>query len=901
MRNHGLSRLACLMVLAAGLLGCVLPQTASAEESASTSGAASSNKGLGPGTSVPSWAVGERVHFMAGQPASAGLAGEPLESSGELGRRPGTDKPLLYHGSGSGVQHSPVLYPIFWGKNWEVEPGLALKKQLTKLYEGLSTSTWQGIQTQYFDATGRVSSTVTVATPWIDTSVTAPASVNDAKLKEEVATALKAEANKSWKREFSSQFIVMPAPGSTYEAGFDTGFCAYHGVDGSGSSYTFLPYLGGEPFKSGCVNFYDPKHENADNVDSMAASHEYAESTTDAGLNSWYTKDGWEIGDLCASEGAAEEVTTGSLKGSWVQGIWDDHQSACSLEDEKPPHVYTITEAASEIKGTTARLNGTVNPEALETKYHFEYGTTTSYGSASPEVSAGSGVINQAENAILNSLKANTEYHYRLVAKNNTGTTNGEDNTFTTTTTPPSVETKTAADVMETSAALNGSVNPEGNETKYYFEYGPTKSYGTKTAEASAGAGTSSVEVSKTSTGLTADTEYHYRIVATDAEGTFYGLDEVFKTRTWSIQETPKLAFNTASLSGVSCTSTTACVAVGQFEEKAEDKVPLAEIWNGTTWTLQEPPGPTEGKWDYLHDASCTSSVACIAVGYYQSKSSENWSMLAERWNGTIWSIEEVPNPKEAKGTFADLQGVTCSSAEACIAVGWYINKSPTAAALIEHWNGKAWSVEEPPLPAGTKESTIASVSCSASAACTAIGSFKGSSGEWMPLAERWNGTTWTDQEPPKPTGSKERFLKSISCASSTACTAVGYFYNSSDEDLPFMEGWNGTTWSVQEAPSPKGLVKKSTLYLELSGVSCTSSAACIAVGGFTNSSEEQLLFDEEWDGTTWSVQEPPKPTGGEYTGLSSVSCTPSITCTAVGGYTPSPGGGEVTLAERYE
>jgi streptogramin lyase len=379
--------------------------------------------------------VGERVHFMAGEPAGSGLAGEPLGGSGEgeLGRRPGTDKPLLYHASGSGVQHSPVVYPIFWGKNWEVEPGLALKKQLTKMYEGLSTSTWQGILTQYFDSTGRVSSTVTVATPWIDTSVTHPTAVNNAKLKEEVATALKAEANKTWKREFSSQFVVMPAPGSTYEAGFDTGFCAYHNVDGSGSSFTFLPYLGEEPFKAGCVKFYEPKHENADNVDSMAASHEFSESATDAGLNSWYTKEGWEIGDLCASEGAAEEVTSGSLKGSWVQGIWDDHQSACSLADEKPPHVYTVTEAASEVKGTTAKLNGTVNPEALETKYYFQYGTTISYGSSTSELSAGSGVTNQAESAALTSLKGSTEYHYRLVAKNSTGTTDGEDATFKTT------------------------------------------------------------------------------------------------------------------------------------------------------------------------------------------------------------------------------------------------------------------------------------------------------------------------------------------------------------------------------------------------------------------------------------------------------------------------------------
>jgi streptogramin lyase len=463
------------MVLAAALLGSVFPQGASAEEPATVSEAASSNKGLGPGATVPAWAVGERIHFMPGEPAGSGLVGEPLGGSGELGRRGGTG-PLLYHGSGSGVQHSPVVYPIFWGKNWEVEPGLALKKQLIKMYEGLSTSTWQGILTQYFDSTGRISSTATVATPWIDTSVTAPALVNEAKLREEVATALNAEANKSWKREFSSQFVVMPAPGSTYVEGFDTGFCGYHSIDTSGSSFTLVPYLGEAPFRAGCVHFYDPKHENVDNVVSMAATHEYAESATDPKINSWYTPEGkyiWEVGDICASEGAAEEVTSGSLKGSWVQGLWDDHQSACTLADEKPPHVYTVTEAASEITGPTAKLNGTVNAEALETKYHFEYGTTTAYGSSTTEASAGSGVTNQAENAALTGLTEGTAYHYRLVATNSTGTTDGEDHTFTALEAPENIQPPVASPVTPDQAAPESTTNGTWthNPTSYKYQW----------------------------------------------------------------------------------------------------------------------------------------------------------------------------------------------------------------------------------------------------------------------------------------------------------------------------------------------------------------------------------------------------------------------------------------------
>jgi streptogramin lyase len=429
-----------------------------------SSEAEGSNKGLGQGNAVPSWAVGKSVYFFAGEPTSPG-------ASPDLGQRPGTDKPLLYHSSGSGVQHGPIVYPIFWGKNWESEPGAALKKQLLKMYEGLSGSSWQGISTQYFDSTGRISSTVSVASAWLDTSVTAPTSVNDKKLQEEVAAAVKA---KGWTRTFSSQFVVMPAPGSTYEAGFDSGFCAYHGVDGSGSSYTFLPYLGEEPFKAGCVRFYDPAHENADNVDSMAATHEFAESTTDAGLNSWYTKNGWEIGDICASEGAAEEVTSGSLAGSWVQGQWDDHLSACTLADANPPHVYAVTEAATEVKSTTAKLNGTVNPEGLETKYKFEYGKTTSYGTSTSEVSAGSSVSNQAVSQTVSSLSPETTYHFRVVATNSTGTTNGEDKSIKTGVGPPEntsppVASPTTPDQAVPESTTNGTWT--NNPTSYAYQW----------------------------------------------------------------------------------------------------------------------------------------------------------------------------------------------------------------------------------------------------------------------------------------------------------------------------------------------------------------------------------------------------------------------------------------------
>ena len=82
------------------------------------------------------------------------------------------------------------------------------------------------------------------------------------------------------------------------------------------------------------------------------------------------------------------------------------------------------------------------------------------------------------------------------------------------------------ADVGE----ANGTVTPNGLATSWYFEYGTTTSYGTKTSAKSAGSGTSAVKVAASLTGLRRTTTYHYRLVATNASGTTVGGDQTFST-----------------------------------------------------------------------------------------------------------------------------------------------------------------------------------------------------------------------------------------------------------------------------------------------------------------------------------------------------------------------------------
>ena len=95
---------------------------------------------------------------------------------------------------------------------------------------------------------------------------------------------------------------------------------------------------------------------------------------------------------------------------------------------------------------------------------------------------------------------------------------------------PPSATSGSPSSVGESSATVNGTVNPNGQSTTYYFRYGTTTSYGLQTTPAGAGSGTGMVAVHAALDGLSPNTTYHYQLVATSSAGTTNGADETLTT-----------------------------------------------------------------------------------------------------------------------------------------------------------------------------------------------------------------------------------------------------------------------------------------------------------------------------------------------------------------------------------
>ncbi|WP_028057796.1 hypothetical protein [Candidatus Solirubrobacter pratensis] len=190
------------------------------------------------------------------------------------------------------------------------------------------------------------------------------------------------------------------------------------------------------------------------------------------------------------------------------------------------------TGGADSITTSTATLTGTVNPGGVQTAYHFEYGTSASYGLATADSDAGAGSSAVSISAGLGGLTPDTTYHYRLVATNAGGGSQGADRTFRTAAAAraPSVSSVSAAGVGPAGATLRANVTPNGLATTVRFEYGASTSYGASTAEQPLGAGTARLAASAPIAGLKPNTRYHYRAVATNAAGVTRGGDRTFTT-----------------------------------------------------------------------------------------------------------------------------------------------------------------------------------------------------------------------------------------------------------------------------------------------------------------------------------------------------------------------------------
>jgi phosphodiesterase/alkaline phosphatase D-like protein len=281
------------------------------------------------------------------------------------------------------------------------------------------------------------------------------------------------------------------------------------------------------------------------------------------------------------------------------------------------------TGGASSVTVTSATLNGTVNPSGRATTSFFEYGTSTSYGSKTPVKDVGSGTTSVAVSGNVTGLTPARSYHFRLVATSDAGTSHGSDQTFTTAA-APAVTTKGASTLRDSTATLNGTVNPNGQSTTAYFEYGTSTSYGTKTAGKSIGSAGSTSSVAIGVSGLSAGTTYHFRIVASNVTGTSTGRDQTFAT-------TGPPAVRTG---GTTTTSPTGSTLTGSVDSRG----------HSTSWYFEYGTKTSYGLRTSTRTQSSTSGARSVseAITGLTAGTSYHFRLVAKNSAGTSYGADAV-------------------------------------------------------------------------------------------------------------------------------------------------------------------------------------------------------------------------------------------------------------------
>lgn len=333
------------------------------------------------------------------------------------------------------------------------------------------------------------------------------------------------------------------------------------------------------------------------------------------------------------------------------------------------------------------------------------------------------------------------------------------------------------------------------------------------------------------------------------------------------------------SLAGVSCASATFCAAVGSREVGPSGGLtPVAMIWNGSSWRNTAVSLPKGWPLGSLDGVSCTSASYCVAVGLY-GKANPGYP-LAQTWNGRAWTATALPR---LAGSYGLGDRVSCAAARLCVTT-FAPEQLPASGQLFaDTLTGTRWTVHTLRVPKGTTYADFAGVSCPSPAYCVLVADVY-TSNRTSELFVTWNGRSFAAM---KTVASFPAQFHGLSCALAKSCVAIGTWFTL-PTDLGYFAVWNGSAWRGARVPQPKAMI-----LLDPFGVSCVASARCVMVGDsrtVVNGHFPDRAVAESYNGKSWSRMSVPVPAGDVFTVFTAVSCVSAVRCVAVGWASRGPG-----------
>jgi hypothetical protein len=311
-------------------------------------------------------------------------------------------------------------------------------------------------------------------------------------------------------------------------------------------------------------------------------------------------------------------------------------------------------------------------------------------------------------------------------------------------------------------------------------------------------------------------------------------------------------------------------------------RVPFAEHWNGATWQkipMPVPPGADEVT---LVRAAATSGAAVWAVGSWAGpKTKGGYRTLVEHWNGSAWKI--VPTPTQHDD--AQLEGVAVLSPTNAWAVGHslaHTGRTFYFRTLALHWNGRRWTRVATPNPGDShRDDDLRGVVAIGPNNVWAVGDFfqrVGAHRSYQTLSLQWRGKTWKYRPSPNPGGNSHAdAFYGAGGLERAEVWAVGGFQNGHGVELPLVERWDGSAWSVQ----PLSPVDPNAAREQLSSVADVDVNDAWAVGLYLDPNLNAQTLAAHWDGNAWNFVATPNPS--DQDGLEAVSAVSASDVWAVG------------------
>jgi hypothetical protein len=337
-------------------------------------------------------------------------------------------------------------------------------------------------------------------------------------------------------------------------------------------------------------------------------------------------------------------------------------------------------------------------------------------------------------------------------------------------------------------------------------------------------------------------------------------------------------------LNSISCPATTLCMAVG---EDIRTNHAIAETFNGSRWSLTELPLPAGAKFATLGSIDCPTKTRCIAVGQWgPSPVFTTYRLYAETWNGKSWTrVGGIPAPSGNQG--AAYSGVSCSSATSCVLTAVKLGRTGIAVGFTEILAAGKWHLSVPP-GFGTGNNILENVSCTSATHCVVVGNSgvsrraPGGTPAASIIADTWNGRGWSEAKLPMPSGGRGAWAYDVSCSSATSCFVTGGQNLSGGVSGTLAERIVGGKWKITSVAGALGN------HTSLFAVSCPTAAMCMATGGSELASDDDPAFADSWAGAGWLDWSVAAPANGAFvysSVLTSVSCPTATHCVAVGLY----------------